>query len=89
MENTTLIFNSASSDDELTKQVNKIRLSNKNKWYQITFENETTGEKTRLKCFSTWVQLTEKPIFDTGMDYTPTQFKENIKQGIFKLIAKI
>ena len=43
MENTFLVFNSRSIPSELAKQANKVRLANKNKWYQITFENEVSG----------------------------------------------
>jgi hypothetical protein len=86
MENTIIVINKNSNSTEIAKQVNKVRLSNKNNWYQITFENETTGEKTRLKIYNTWIQLTEKPVFSTGMDATPTQFKNNIQNGISKLI---
>ena len=86
MNNTNLIFRNDSNIIELTKQVNKIRLANKNNWYQVTFENETTREKTRIKCFNTWVQLSEKPIFSNCMDATITQFKNNISKGLEKLI---
>jgi len=87
MKNTILIFNSNSRPEELAKQANKIRLNNKNSWYQIQFKNETTGEKTGLKIFNTWVQLTTKPIFNTAMDQTPGEFKANIKNGLINLIS--
>ena len=87
MENTILIFNSLSDPAAIAKQANKIRLNNKNLWYQIQFENETTKEKTRLKIFNTWIQLTTKPIFNTAMDQTPGEFKANIKNGLINLIS--
>jgi len=77
-----------SSPQDLTKQANKVRLSNKNSWYQITFENETSGECTRLKCFGTWVQMAEFNAFNTTMDQTAGQFKENITNGLKALIEK-
>ena len=86
MKNTTLIYNSASSAQELAKQANKVRLANRNSWYQITFENETTGEKIRLKCYKTWIQIAENPYFETTMDNTPTQFKEHVSKGVQVLI---
>ena len=86
METTIIIFNSLSNATELSNQANKIRLSNKNKWYQISFENETTGEKVGLKCFNTWVQICTKPLFHNCMDNTPTEFKKNISEGVKKLI---
>lgn len=88
MQNTNLVFNSLTSTEELTKQVNKVRLANKNKWYQISFENETTGKLTRLKIYNTWIQITENVHFETGMDYTITEFKENVKKGVTNLIKQ-
>ena len=82
MENTNLVYNEKSNVLDLVKKANKVRLDNKNKWYQLTFENETSGDKTFLKCFGTWVQLSAKPIFSTSMDNTPTQFKSNIEKGL-------
>jgi hypothetical protein len=87
MENTTLTFNSASSAQDLAKQANEVRLANKQRWYQITFENETSGNKTRLKCFNTWIQKAENPYFETSSDNTPTQFKINIEAGAINLLT--
>jgi len=87
MKNTTLIYRSDSSAQELAKQANKTRLANKNSWYQITFENETSGNKTRLKCFNTWIQRADNPYFETAGDNTPTQFKINIEAGVINLLT--
>lgn len=86
MQNTNLVIHTQSNPKEIAKQVNKVRLANKNNWYQITFEHDTTGEKTRLKCYNTWIQLSEKPVFPTVMDVKPTQFKMNIEQGVKELL---
>jgi hypothetical protein len=63
MNTTIIVYNNTSNSVEIAKQANKVRLNNKNKWYQIAFENETTGDKTTLKIYNTWIQLSSKPIF--------------------------
>lgn len=86
MNNTTLIYNSQTDVNELVKQVNKVRLANKNNWYQVSFENETSGQLTRIKCYNTWIQLSEKPLFSNAMDMKIKEFKENLNRGLTKLI---
>lgn len=88
MERTVLVFNSTSDPVAIAKQANKIRLANKGQWYQLVFENETTGERTNLKCFDTWVQKSNSKVFGTVMGVNPTGFKKNIEQGIEELIKK-
>ena len=88
METLILVYKSNSDAKLLAISVNKFRLSNKNKWYQICFENENSGDRKYLKCFNTWVQITEIPKIDTVMDLKPTEFIKNIENGIEWLISK-
>ena len=86
MTTETIVINSKSNPTEVAKQVNKVRLANKNKWYQVAFLNEETNDKTIIKVYNTWVQLATKPLFDTSMDKKPTEFKEDIADSVSKLI---
>ena len=88
MKTLILVYKSNSDAKILATSVNKFRLQNKNKWYQIAFENETSGERKYLKCFNTWVQITEVPVIDTVMDLKPTEFIQNIEKGIEWLILR-
>ena len=88
METLILVYKSNSDSSLLAVSVNKFRLQNKNKWYQILFENETSGERKYLKCFNTWVQITQVPAISTVMDAKPTEFVSNIQAGIDWLISK-
>jgi hypothetical protein len=86
MENTNIVLTNERNIDQLVKEVNKVRLSNKNKWYQITFKNNDSGETTRIKAYNTWIQLSEKPVFSNAMELTATEFKSNVKSGLLKLL---
>jgi len=39
----------------IIKEINKFRLKNKNKWYQV--EVRLNNYQYRMKCYGTWVQL--------------------------------
>jgi len=78
----TLTINKIKSIKETVKQINKFRLLNKNKWYQINI----IPINAKLKIFDTWIQLSTIPYFDTGMEFTPTEFKNNLTNGISKLL---
>ncbi len=68
---------------ELTKEINKLRLDNKNKWYYYTGIFE--GKTIELKAFDKWLQIYRI----NGVDYsgyddgTVKQFK-NILETPFK-----
>jgi hypothetical protein len=88
MDTLKQVYNSNSNSIEIAKNVNKFRLSNKNKWFQICFEHETLGTQYYLKIYNTWVQITQVNRIDTSMDNKPSEFLENIKNGIDFLISK-
>ncbi len=88
METLILVYKSQSNSSDLAKLANTFRLQNKNKWYQICFENETSGQRKYLKCFNTWVQISHVPAISTVMDAKPTEFVENIKSGLDWLISR-
>ena len=74
---------------EAIKQINKIRLANKNNWYQI---NLTFGTNVfKFKMYDTWIQLGYKydlnnnliTTFDNGMDRTIMQWKTDLAKVIY------
>ena len=86
MERLKLMYNLNTNVNELINEVNKFRLLNKNKWYVIIFVNETSGEQTSLKIYNTWIQTASKPLFDTSMDKSVTEFKNIIAIGLNSLL---
>jgi len=88
MKTLILVYKSTSNATSLAKEVNKWRLQHKDKWYQVCFENETSGKKQYLKCYNTWVQISEVGQISTTMDLKPGEFLKNIKEGIEFLISK-
>lgn len=62
--------------EDFIKEVNTIRLSNKDKWY--TWNGMVNGYEVSLKAFNTWVQIIHVGMIkDSGpMDCTPTEFKQ-------------
>ena len=79
----TLHINNNTSKNDIIKQVNKFRLKNKNKWFQV--EIEYVPYTYKLKCFNTWVQLmykceNNKVICNLGsdMDISVKDFKEHL-----------
>lgn len=75
--------------NELANVINKIRLQNKNNWYQLHITTSTNLYK--IKAYNTWMQLVYVYNKDTlqlkykdssPMDLKPTQFKEFIKRYI-------
>ncbi len=73
----TLNLNTLSADD-FVKQVNKHRLSNKNRWYQVCATVD--GKQVKIKAFGTWLQifLVGDFSYSNSMDETPTQFKRSL-----------
>ena len=85
----TLKLNLEIGKKQVIKQVNKFRLSNKNKWYQI--EVTTNNFIYQLKVFGTWVQIGKKRFLDTkelihnypsNMDISVKEFKEYLTRFI-------
>ena len=71
----------------LIKLINKHRLENKNKWYEISVA--LNGFNYELKCYNTWVQLAyvykqNKLIYksSSGMDISVKEFKEYLNNLI-------
>lgn len=77
----TLKLNGANlNKKEIIKAINKHRLNNKNKWYQVEINYSPFVYK--LKAYDTWVQLAYiyegeslKSNNGSTMDQTVTQFK--------------
>jgi len=74
---------------ELSNVINKIRLQNKDNWYQLHITTSTNLYK--IKAFDTWLQLIYVYNKDTlqlkytdssPMELKPTQFKDFIKHRI-------
>lgn len=77
----TLHTSTSKGIENTVNEINKFRLSNKNKWYQINVNN---GEVC-LKCYNTWIQISTKPLFSNIADITPTQFKKELFNGLSRL----
>ena len=82
----TLIIQSEDKK-EIVKQVNKFRLSNKNKWYQVNITHN--GKTYKGKLYNTWAQIFRKYEGENlihnnpgPMDQTVTQFKNFIESNL-------
>ena len=68
--------------DEFVKQINSLRLQNKNKWYtyQVTVNNKTVA----LKGYGTWLQIlrVDGLTFPTVADISVTEFKQVLKGAV-------
>ncbi len=83
----TLKLDSSVSKDEAIKLINKFRLANKNKWYQV--ELQYAPYTYKMKCYNTWVQLNYqyeggKLNYNnpSGMDMSAGQFKGYLQDVI-------
>ena len=65
---------------EAVKLINKIRLNNSNKWYQINLSYK--DEIYNIKAFNTWLQIFSNGNTDYSncMDETTKQFKQHLFQ---------
>lgn len=84
---TTLKINTIINKDNIIKEINKFRLQNKNKWYQI--ELHFNEYLYKMKCFDTWVQLNyiiqnDNILYNepSSMDLTPSKFKQYLNDII-------
>jgi len=73
--------------EEAIKEINKFRLANKNKWYQV--ELELGRHKYKMKIYNTWAQISRKYFLDTmefihdypsGMDLKVNEFKNYLNE---------
>jgi hypothetical protein len=75
MENFKLI---SKTPEEAVKEINKLRLSNKNRWF--CFNGRVNNKEVKAKVFNTWLQifLIDDKNGSNPMDQTPGQFKQHI-----------
>ena len=66
------------STTEAIKLINKIRLNNSNKWYQINLSYK--DKIYNIKAFNTWLQIftDNKNNYSNCMDQSIKQFKEHL-----------
>lgn len=66
--------------EQLIKDINKIRLNNKNKWYYYT--NRNLG--IELKAFDTWIQILRinGKNYPSVMELTVGEFKKHLKRTL-------
>ena len=76
-----------SNKEEAIKEINKFRLSNKNKWYQI--ELNYCPYIYKMKIYNTWIQVFMQCENNTinyntsgGMDINIKEFKETLNNLI-------
>jgi hypothetical protein len=76
MQNTNYIM--SNEKNEALKLINKIRLTNKNKWYFI--ELNYNNKIYQIKAFNTWLQIFRNGDIDYSncMDQSIKQYKEHI-----------
>ena len=76
MQNTNYII--SNEKNEALKLINKIRLTNKNKWYfiELNYKNKTY----QIKAFNTWLQIFRngKVDYSNCTDQSIKQYKEHI-----------
>lgn len=75
----------------LVKEVNKLRLNNKNQWYYYT----NTDYHFRIKGFETSIQMFQKNIgqgnsihIPVGMSMTATEYKTFLKNEITDIVKE-
>jgi len=63
---------------EAVKLINKIRLNNSNKWYQINLSYK--DKIYNIKAFNTWLQIFNdgKTNYSNCMDQTIKQYKQHL-----------
>jgi hypothetical protein len=71
--------------ETIIKLINKHRLENKNKWYQISMY--LNGLNYEIKCFETWIQIcyvykNNKLLYNAAspMDLSIKQFKQHLNK---------
>ena len=64
--------------NEAVKLINKIRLNNSNKWYQINLSYK--DKIYNIKAFNTWLQIFSNgnTNYSNSMDQTIKQYKEHL-----------
>jgi hypothetical protein len=70
------------SKTELIKQLNALRLANRDKW--VFYTAQIDGVTINYKAYNTWVQIIEFDGIKTGsgMGMSPTEFKAYINKTI-------
>ena len=68
--------------DEFVKQINSLRLQNKNKWY--TYQGTVNNKTVALKGYGTWLQIlrVDGLTFPTVADISVTEFKQVLKGAV-------
>lgn len=82
----TLKLNTIDKNEGI-KQINKFRLQNKNKWFQVEYKYSPYTYK--MKIYNTWIQLLYKYEGDklinnnpSSMDLNVTEFKDHLQNSI-------
>ena len=66
--------------EDAIKLINKVRLSNKNNWYQINLNYK--DEVYNIKAYDTWLQIftNNTSNYSNCMDESVTKFKEHLSK---------
>ena len=64
------------------KEINNLRLQNKNKWY--TYQGTVNNKTVALKGYGTWLQIlrVDGLTFPTVADISVTEFKQVLKGAV-------
>lgn len=89
MTNTTIVIRNDSDVKEIVRQINEIRKVNKGKWYVIALEDSTSGVRTILKGYGTWVQTSTKTYFRTAANLTVKDFIYHLTSSVSTLIQSL
>ena len=67
---------------DIKKEINKARLTNSNKWYFLTFEEN--GKKIQVKGFNTWLQIfrIDGVNYPSLMDIKVKDFLQHIESAL-------
>jgi hypothetical protein len=71
----------ANTTADAIKQINKLRLDNKNKWIFVTVN--LNGLNYKFKFYDTWIQIAENPEgrrSSSAMDISVGEFKNYLKK---------
>ena len=68
--------------DEFVKQINNLRLQNKNKWY--TYQGTVNNKNVALKGYGTWLQIlrVDGLTVPTVSDISVTEVKQVLKGAV-------
>lgn len=88
MEQLTIPFTKKSIPADLILQLNRFRKKQNYQWYQINFENQSTGQVISLKIYNRWIQISTENYFPNEMDMSHAAFIAGLQKSIEKMLSE-